>query len=132
MSEQADGVFYCKVMSDPWAKDKSRGYARHNLYSLTGKVFRCKYMYPVEAETVSLVDGVVSKKLCYVIERDEFLRVVPQLEGQVNTKYVCIPREFAIQYTPEQVAADAKQNAIYRQKHPSITHDLGAYRQGRI
>lgn len=98
-------AYYVKVMFDPWAKHPSRKYARHNMHSLVNKVFKVVSPIPQEEEIVSTIDGSSMKCQCYLIERDDFLRVAPEFEdsaiGQNITKTVAIPMSFVEPWIPE-------------------------------
>ena len=93
-------IEYIRVIEDPFNLHPARGVTTHEKWSMANRVFKCKYLKPVEEEIVSMLDGSCSKHLCYIIDRDEFLRVCPYLEG-VKTQTFAIPVEFAVPWKPE-------------------------------
>ena len=100
----ATDAFYIRIIADPWAKHPKRKFSKNNMYSLCNLVFRVKYPEPRMEETVSTLDGTCATQKCYIIERDEFLRVCPQFEedqGIMASKTVAIPVEFATPWLPE-------------------------------
>lgn len=92
---------YIRVMMDLDAKHPSRGYSQHNMYSLANRVFKVVQPEPVDEEVVSLIDGKVTTQKCYIVSRDEFLKVAPEFESVAITKTFAIPVEFAVPYYPE-------------------------------
>lgn len=98
---------YIRIMEDPWGKDPTRKYAKHNLYTLTNKVFPVtdENGEPTDDEMVSIVDGSKMTCPCYHILRDDFLRICPQFEDTAlaypGNKYVLIPASFAVSWFPE-------------------------------
>lgn len=101
MSEQEqEQVEYIRVLEDPNCMNPARGVSTHTKWSLANKVFKCKYPQPKLEEVVSILDGSVGKQMCYIIDREDFVRVCPYLEG-INTKTFAIPVEFAIPWKPE-------------------------------
>ena len=96
-------AFYIRIVMDPWAKHPSRKYNRHNMYSLCNKVFKVVSPIPQEEEIVSTIDGSSMVYKCYLIERDEFLKVCPQFEEDraiMASKTVAIPVDFAVPWIP--------------------------------
>ena len=93
---------YIRVMMDPYARHESRGYCRHNMYSLCNRVFKLLNPNPVDEEVVSTIDHSVTTQKCYIFSRDEFLRVAPEFEGvsEIGTTFA-IPVEFAVPWHPE-------------------------------
>jgi hypothetical protein len=87
--------YYIRVIEDPFAGHPTRGYSKHNMWSLTNKVFRVSNPSPVLEEVVSTIDGSVSKLMCYIISRKDFLSVCPQLEN-IKSETFAIPQEFAL------------------------------------
>lgn len=96
----SEPVEYIRVIEDPDSLDPSRGVTTHNKWTMANKVFKVKYPYPVEEDVVSMKDGKCARQICYIIDRDEFLRVCPYLEG-IQTKTFAIPVEFAVPWKPE-------------------------------
>lgn len=99
MNEEQEPIEYIRVVADPFSLHPARGVTTHNKWSMANRVFKCKYPKPIEEEVV-FIDGVAEKRLCYIIDRDEFLRVCPYLES-IKTKTFAIPVEFAIPWKPE-------------------------------
>lgn len=91
---------YIRVIEDPYTAHESRGYCRHDMWSLNNKVFELAEEKPRMEEIVSTLDGSVSRQVCYIISRDDFVRVCPHFEG-VRTKTFAIPTEFALPWIPE-------------------------------
>lgn len=93
-------VEYIRVIEDPNSLNPARGVSTHTKWSLANRVFKCKYPQPRMEDVVSIVDGSYNKQMCYIIDRDEFLKVCPYLEG-VKTRTFAIPVEFATPWKPE-------------------------------
>lgn len=91
---------YIRIIEDPYSHHRSRGYSTHNHWSLCNLVFELAEPEPRMEDIVSIEDGSVSRQMSYIISRDDFLRVCPQLEG-VRTKTFAIPVEFALPWLPE-------------------------------
>jgi len=87
--------YYIRIIEDPYAGHPSRGYSKHNMWSLTNKVFKVNNPNPVLEEVVSTIDGKVAKLMCYIITRKDFLSVCPQLEN-IKSETFAIPQEFAV------------------------------------
>lgn len=112
-------AYYIKVVMDPWAKHPSRNYSRHNMYSLVNKVFKVVSPIPQEEDIVSMIDGSSMEKYkCYLVERDEFLRVVPQFEdnpaysAMSSSKTIAIPVDFVEPWIPEGRIIDGKSTGL--------------------
>ena len=92
---------YIKIIKDPYSHHPLREYGNHNMYFLTNLVFEVVSPTPTLEEIVSYLDASVSKQMCYLVTRDNFLRMCPQLENMPKTKTVAIPEEFATLWHPE-------------------------------
>lgn len=108
--------FYIRVMSDPWAKDATRKYSKHNMHSLVNKVFQVIDPNPIDEEIVSIIDGSSMTCKCYLVTRDEFLRKAPEFEdtpiASVSNKYVAIPVSFVEPWIPEGRFVDGKSTGL--------------------
>lgn len=100
----AEEAYYIRIIADPWAKHPKRKYSKTNMYSLCNLVFKVVDPIPRMEEIVSTLDGSCSVQKCYIIERDEFLRVCPQFEedpGIMASKTIAIPVEIAVPWLPK-------------------------------
>lgn len=93
--------YFIRIVQDPYSLHPSRGFSKHNMWSLVNRVFKVVSPEPVMEEVVSLVDGKSAKVKSYIIERDEFLKVAPEFEQYQSTNTYAIPCEFAVPWIPE-------------------------------
>jgi len=109
-------AFYIRVMSDPWAKDPTRKYSRHNMHSLVNKVFQVVSPIPQDEEIVSIIDGSTMVCKCYLITRDEFLKKAPEFEDTAianpSAKTIAIPMSFVEPWIPDGRIVNGKSTGL--------------------